>query len=74
MINRLDVEEVKASEARCEAALELLLLLPNRSRQWFGSFIEALVESNQSELAELVDKKMAKGKFIYTFAAFNYTL
>lgn len=60
VINRLDVEEVKASEARCEAALELLLLLPNRSRQWFGSFIEALMESNQCDLAELIDKKMTK--------------
>ena len=65
VINRLDVEEIKAKEARCEAALELLLqLLPNRSRQWYCFFIEALVESGQSELAELIDKEMAQGNVL----------
>ena len=66
VINTFDMQEVKATAATCEAAIELLLLLPNRSRQWYCLLIEALVESNQCELAQLIDKKMTEGNKVWS--------
>ena len=60
VINRIDTEEIQSLEkanGRGFAAIDLLFILPNRSREWFPRFLKALKESNQTELADIIDRE-----------------
>ena len=64
VVNVFDVEEIRVAErnyGRAEAAIELLFMLPRRDRDWFEKFIEALMECQQTDLAYLIDKDLARG-------------
>ena len=65
VINYQDTDEIRAVErtqGRGNAVIDLLLMLPNRSRDWFPAFIKALIESGQTELAEIIDMEVSKSK------------
>ena len=58
-------EEISAIERNSStgaAALELLHLLPNRTRDWYKHFIASLIESHHEDLAESIDKDLVKSK------------
>lgn len=62
-ISYADVEEIQAVErakGRGVAAIDLLFILPNRSRVWFPCFLKALKESKQTELADIIEKEKNK--------------
>lgn len=63
VISSADVEKISSKadkESTQNAVLELILALPNRSREWYGCFIRALIETGQAELAEVIDKDFAE--------------
>ena len=63
VISLAEVEKIKSvanTESTQNAALELILALPNRSREWYRYFIRALIQTRQTELAEIVDKDLAE--------------
>lgn len=53
-----EIETVLNKDGRASAAIDLLLMMPNRIREWFRIFIESLVACGQEELAELIDIKI----------------
>ena len=56
VINENDREEIQRTEwteSTGIAALELLALLPNRSKQWIKHFVDSLTESGHEDLAKL---------------------
>lgn len=50
-----NIRKTENNESRGNAALDLLFLLPNRNKHWYRLFLEALVEAEHIELAELID-------------------
>ena len=59
VIKGTDAEEIRSIEnvkGRGYAAMDLLFMLPNRDRKWFSCFLKALRKSNQTDLAEIIDK------------------
>ena len=76
VINTHDTDEIRAVECtkgRGNAVIDLLLILPNRSRNWFPAFIKALIESGQTELADIIDMEFSKSMMIfYNIALQNF--
>ena len=58
------IRNVEANESRGIAALDLLFILPNRRKDWYRLFLEALVEGNHTELAEIIDPELTESKLI----------
>ena len=61
-----DVQQISATERNDStgaAAMDLIHILPSRSKHWFGAFIEALVECNNTVLAESIDPELTRSKF-----------
>ena len=60
VLNQHDVDEIKSTEkyeSRRSAVIQLLSAFPNRNKDWYRLFPWALLESEQWELAMLVDDK-----------------
>ena len=58
VLNQHDVDEIKSTEkyeSRESAVIQLLSALPNRNKDWYRYFLWALLESEQRELAVLID-------------------
>ena len=73
VINYFDTDEIHAVErtqGRGKAVIDLLLMLPNRRRDWFPAFIKALIESGQTELADIIDMDVSKSKVIFWYMIF----
>ena len=53
------IQRKERNESVIESARELLEILPNRQKQWYRLFIEALIESGQKDIADFIeaDKK-----------------
>ena len=56
-----EIRNIERNKSRSDAALELQYILPNRQRYWYELTIWSLVESNQVELAEIIDSKLTQG-------------
>lgn len=46
---------------RYEAALDLMLHLPNRIPHWFPAFMASLIQSNQKHIGEEINKEVTQG-------------
>ena len=57
VINYTDAEEIQSAKSRGVGAIDLLFILPNRSRMWFPCFVKALRESRQTELADIIEQE-----------------
>ena len=65
VISEDDYEEVMATQKNSStgsAAIDLLMILPNRNRHWYFYFIEALVSSSHEHLAKTIDKDFTTRK------------
>lgn len=63
VINHHDIEEINSvekTESRGSAVMQLLSILPSRSRDWYEHFLWALVESKQKALAMTIDKEFTE--------------
>ena len=52
--DRQEILQTERTESTSIAALELLVMLPNRNKKWFKYFVEALVKSRHEDLAKIV--------------------
>ena len=60
-----DYEEVMATQKNSStgaAAIDLLMILPNRHRDWYKLFIEALVSCSHEHLAKTIDEDLTTSK------------
>ena len=57
--DKQQIKRKERNESVIESARELLEILPNRHKQWYKLFIEALIESGQQDIAAFIeaDKK-----------------
>ena len=61
-ITNFDKEKIVAVEQKeGRATADLVFVLPNRKKNWFTIFLQALVHGENTELAEIIDPKKAKG-------------
>ena len=64
VITRDESEKItkkERNESRLHAALDLLFILPNRSKDWYTLFLKALVYGDEhTQLAELIDHRKAE--------------
>ena len=63
-----DYEEITAAEKNYStgsAAMELLTILPNRHKDWYMHFIQALVSSSHEDLAKTIDKDLATSELFH---------
>lgn len=67
------VNNKESKESRSHAALELLYMLPKRSKEWYTSFLKALVFGDEySHLAEKIDEKKTHGMVLALTTCYRY--
>ena len=67
VITSNDVEVIRnaeRNESEGHAALDLLFILPDRSKDWYKLFLESLVEGEHTDLAEVIDRELTESKLI----------
>lgn len=55
------IQKTEKTETTGQAALELLDLLPNRSKRWYKYFVESLIQSGHEDLANILKENSKDG-------------